>query len=272
MRRLIKKIFPELSFILKGKRPWTDGYNEYKWKKIRKYLEKKQFNEGNLTQNYGFRIDDRIIEYPWLFSQLPNGTGTLLDAGSTLNYELIINQPSLLSKKIYISTLAPESNCFWSKGISYIYEDLRNCCFKDHFFDWIVCISTAEHIGLDNNLLYTSDFSKKENKPDSYISAITEFSRILKPGGTLYITLPFGIKVNRGWFQVYDGQMIDELIMTFGPSSYIESHFRYQPNGWEKSSRKLSKNATCFDIHQQKEYDPDFAAFARGIVCLEMKK
>ncbi len=259
-------------FILKGKKPWSFGYNSYKWNVIKKFLEQSLFNDGNLIDNYGFRVDDRIIEYPWFFSKLSKEEGILLDAGSTLNHEIILNHPSMQTKKIYISTLAPEGNCFWSSGISYIFEDLRDCCFKDNYFDWIACISTAEHIGLDNNLLYSPDPTNKENNPNSYLIAINEFYRILKTGGTLYLTLPFGKKINRGWFQVFNSQDIDEIISTFNPSFVIEDHFRYLPYGWEKSSRELSKNATCFDIHQQKKYDSDYAAFARGIVCLEMKK
>jgi len=261
-----------LQFNLKGKKPWSPGYIEYKWKTIKEYLDSHTFNSGNLIENYGFRIDERIIEYPWLFSRLPEDKGTLLDAGSILNYELILDQPSLQSKKLFISTLAPEGNCFWNRGISYVFEDLRDCCYQDNYFDWVVCVSTAEHIGLDNTLLYTDDISKKENKPNTHLDAIMEFHRVLKPGGILYLTLPFGKKINRGWFQVFDGQMIDEIISAFNPSSVIETHFRYQPTGWEKSTRILSKDATCFDIHQQSEYEPDFAAFSRGIICLEMKK
>ena len=275
MRSVMKKIFDKslsLIFILNGKKPWSLGYNSYKWKTIEKYLKFNLFNNGSLINNYGFRIDERIIEYPWFFSRLPDGKGVLLDAGSTLNFELILNQPSLKSKKIYITTLAPERNCYWFKGISYVFEDLRNCSYRNNFFDWIVCISTAEHIGLDNALLYTQDISNKEINPDSYLDAIKEFYRILKPDGILYLTLPFGKKQVRRWFQVFDSQMIDEIITTFNPTSVIEKHFRYQLEGWDQSSRALSKDAKCFDIHQEKEYEPDFAAFARGVICLEMKK
>jgi hypothetical protein len=271
----VRNLRDEISIIffnINGKKPWTYGYHSYKWKMIKEYLNSNSFNDGKLIKNYGFRIDERIIEYPWLFSRLSKDGGNLLDAGSILNYELIINQQSLQFKKIFISTLSPEENCFWKQGISYIFEDLRNCCYRENFFDCVVSISTVEHIGLDNTRLYTTDLSKKENNPGSYLDAIKEYQRVLKPGGVLYLTLPFGGKNNRGWFQVFDNKMIDEIIGAFNPSSYNESHFRYQPTGWEKSTRLLSKDATCFDIHQEKEYESDFAAFARAIVCLEMKK
>lgn len=267
-----KKEILSYSFVINGRKPWSLGYNSYKWDTIKKYLEQNRFDNGNLFEDYGFRIDERIIEYPWLLSKLTKKEGSLLDAGSILNHKLILLHPNLLNKKIYISTLSPEGNCFWKKGISYIFEDLRNCCYKDDYFDWVVCISTLEHIGLDNSMIYTNNPSKKENKKCSHLSAIKKYYRILKPGGTLFITTPYGQYKNHGWFQVFNAEMVDTIINTFNPSLYVETHFRYLPQGWQKSSRILSKNATCFDINYQKNYDSDFAAFSRAIVCLEMIK
>ena len=272
---LIQSLINEIRihiFNINGKKTWSFGYNFYKWKTIKKYLVEGFFYNGKLIPNYGFRIDERIIECPWLFSRLTTDKCDLLDAGSTLNFELILNQLSLQSKKIFMPILAPEGNCYWRRGISYIFEDLKNCCYKDNFFDYVVCISTAEHIGLDNTLLYTQDLSKKETNPNSYLTEIKEFFRILKPGGILYLTFPFGKKQNRRGLQVFYRQTIDEIITTFNPSLGTENNFGYQPNGWEKSYRELSRDATCFDIHQQNAYDSDFVAFSRGIICLEMKK
>ena len=73
-----------------------------------------------------------------------------------------------------------------------MYEDLRASCFRNDYFDRIVSLSTLEHIGMDNTFLYTPDESKRENAPSSYLHAIRELRRILKDGGHLYISVPFG--------------------------------------------------------------------------------
>jgi len=271
LRKAYKKI-DYLVFILNGKKPWTLGYHAYKEEKIKNVLKKEQFDPHKLESGYGFRIDERIIEYPWFLSRLPSGTGKLLDAGSSLNFEYIISHRKLSEKRIFISTLAPEPNCFWRKGVSYVFQDLRNTCFRDDYFDWIVSISTIEHIGLDNTMLYTDDITKRENNPYAYLDVVKEFYRILKPGGKLYVTLPFGKYKNHSWFQVFDSTMLDQSIETFSPTLVIENHFRYESEGWRVSSREESRNATCFDIHQQKTYDADYAAFSRAVVCLEMVK
>jgi SAM-dependent methyltransferase len=253
-------------------KPWSRGYSEYKALGIQKVLSQGSFSADKLEHGYGFRLDERIVEYPWFLSRLPNSSGRLLDAGSVLNFDYILEQNKLESKNIFISTLAPEPFCYWYKRVSYVYEDLRNSGFRDEHFDWIASLSTIEHIGLDNTMLYTSEESKNENFGASCLDAVREYKRMLKPGGVLYLSFPFGQHGNYGWFQIFDSKMLDEVISTFSPNSYTEFHYRYEPDGWTTSSRDLSKHATYFDIHKQKGYDPDFAAASRAIVCLELVK
>ena len=259
-------------FLASGKKPWTPGYNTYKTQTITSNIDNKIFDVNHLVEGYGYRIDERIIEYPWLFSKLPLGCGRLLDAGSALNFPYLLEREPLLSKELYISTLSPEKCYFGEKKISYIFEDLRSSCFKSDFFDYIVSISTIEHIGLDNTFLYTNDLTKKENEPHTYLKAILEFARMLTTGGRLFLTMPYGLHKNHGWFQVFNSEMVDNVIDTFRPTTFEEYYFSYEPSGWVISSREESKNATCFDINVQKEYDDDFAAFSRGLVCLELVK
>lgn len=273
--KLLRYIYMKVActlFNLNGKKPWSLGYQAYKEVNIQNTILAGSFDTKKLAPGYGFRIDERIIEYPWLFSRLPLGNGRLLDAGSILNFNFIKSQKALSNKKIFISTLAPEDNCFWKDGISYVYEDLRETCYRDNYFDWVVSLSTVEHIGLDNTILYTADGSKKENRPSSYLGAIKEFYRILKPGGVLYLSVPYGKYKNHNWFQVFNEEMIGRLIDTFSPASFNEFYFKYESEGWRVSTKEGVKDATCFDMHFQKIYDPDYAAFSRGIVCLEMVK
>jgi hypothetical protein len=64
-----------------------------------------------------------------------------------------------------------------------VYEDLRETCYRDGYFDWVVCISTLKHVGLDNTRFYTSDPDRNELNPDDYVRVVTELRRVLKPAG-----------------------------------------------------------------------------------------
>ncbi len=258
------------AFLAAGNPPWKAGYDTHKVRSITAAINDPAFDPERLAKDYGWRLDERIVEYPWLLSRLPSGPGRMLDAGSTLNHTHVLAHPKLVEKSLFISTLAPEASADWQRGISYVYEDLRQSCFRDGYFDYVACISTIEHIGLDNTMLYTSDPGKNETDRTGYLACIAEFRRILKPGGTLFLSMPFGSRANHGWFQIFDAAMVDDVIATFAPAATRETIYRYLPEGWTVSDRASAKDATYFDIHKQKKYDADFAAASRAVVALEL--
>jgi hypothetical protein len=141
-------------YIGSGNQPLTPGYHVHKWTQIARALGDGSlldlFKRGlTLPANYGYGIDERIVEYPWLISRIPNTAGTLLDAGSALNYDTLIELPVLKKKRIHIVTLHPETNCFWQSNVSYEFAELRDMPLRDKYFDQIACISTFEHVGLN---------------------------------------------------------------------------------------------------------------------------
>ena len=203
-------------FFRSGMKPWTRGYLEYKAREIARVIEPGAFPPGQLPPGYGHRLDERIVEYPWFFSRLPAGPGVILDAGSILNFDFLLAHPSLRQKKLHICTLAPETDCFWERGISYLFDDLRRLPYQDGWFDWVVSLSTLEHVGMDNTLLYTADATKREAQGRDYLKAVAELRRVLKPGGTLFASVPFGCARDHGWLQIFDQPKIEELTGAFG--------------------------------------------------------
>lgn len=258
-------------FGLTGHRYPSRWYTPYKFRELKRVLSA-PFDPHRLPPHYGRWLDERIIEYPWLFSRLPAGPGRLLDAGSVLNFDLLLQQPKLKEKDLTIMTLAPEADCFWRYGVSYVFGDLRETGFRDDYFDFIACISTLEHVGLDNTLLYTSDASKKESDATAYLAAVRELRRILKPGGSAYITVPFGRCDVRTWLQVFDAAMLDSLIAAFQPDALSADYFRYRvEDGWHLSSRKAAGDARYFDPRTDTPW-PGRPIGAEAVVCLELKK
>src|SRR5690348_3989576 len=144
-------------FVRNQRRPHGLGYSTYRRLQLESCVRRPMTNLDALPPGYGRWMDERVVEYPWLLSRLPARDGVLLDAGSVLNFDFILAQPVFQNKKLFLCTLAPEEKNFPHRGISYVYEDLRSTCYRDSFFDWVVSLSTLEHIGLDNTRLYTND-------------------------------------------------------------------------------------------------------------------
>src|SRR5262245_24851469 len=107
LRELRAEINRQL-YIGRGRRPWSRGYGEYRQGEIQRILDHRLFKTELLPQGYGYRLDERVIEYPWLFDRLPARGGLLLDAGSVLNHRFLLERDRLRDKRIFISTLAPE--------------------------------------------------------------------------------------------------------------------------------------------------------------------
>lgn len=258
-------------FLASGKRPFSTGYGAYKETRIRGVLERGDFRAGRLPEGYGLDLDERVIEYPWLLSHLPPGPGLLLDAGSALNFRFLLDLPALAAKTVHICTLAPERQSFWRRGISYTYQDLRRTCFRDGFFDYVVSLSTVEHIGLDNGRFYTGQ-SPSPRDPASHLDAIREMARSLCPGGRLFLTLPYGRHSDHGWLQIFDAAMLDRAVHAFGPRDVTEQIFRYTAAGWQSSTRAAAADAAYVDLHTGARWRHGQPVAAESVACLVLTR
>jgi len=272
------------NYLRSDRRPWRFGYYAYRNRYLAESISNPSILEiflksKPLPPDYGFRLDARVVEIPWVLARVALRTGRLLDAGSSLNYDFVLTAPLLSNKKITIVTLSPEVTCLWKAGVSYVFGDLRSLDFRDECFDTIVCISTIEHVGMDN-FLYTGQKGDGQSDPQDFLLALGELKRVLKKGGVLYITFPFGRFEDHGWFQQLDASLTDQLIKEFAPETLNETVFGYEPSGWQLSNRTSCAQSQFFDVHKSKYFDPDssieypsdFPAGERAVMCLELCK
>jgi len=260
----IKLIF--ISVYLISKKPFSPGYNFYKWKIIKDKINKSKIN---INSQEGYGLDERIVEYPWVISELRKYKGKLLDAGSTLNFPQILDL--LKSKyKVTIQTLYPENYCNFENGVSYIYEDITKQIFNKNQFDVITCISTLEHIGFDVSIYNDNNKKKIVNSVNDYLKAIENFNLILKKDGVLLITIPYGKHQKFNDLQQFDKKMLDLIISKFKPKKYSLFFSIYKNKKWQ-----ICNQDDCDNImfrHFSEKSSVDNAASARSIAMIKLIK
>ena len=262
-----------------GRVPWSPGYQETRDLFVQEALVDEALLERfrraeALPEGYGVGIDERTVEYPWAFSRLPLGAGRVLDAGGTLNYAFLVAHPLIRAKTIHILTLVPEGHCQCSQGVSHIYADLRSVPISSGYYDVVLCISTLEHIGMDNTLFH----GQVEDAPSDYVAAVREMRRLLRPGGILLLTVPYGTYKHFRSFQLFDQRLVGKVVEAFSPSRVEETYFRYSPHGWHFSDARACADAEYVPWIMQPPLErpptfpaqPDGAAAARAVACLRL--
>lgn len=149
-------------------------------------------------------IPDRMVEYPFIFRELRPARGRVLDVGCTSPYNII---PLILADLgLYVYGIDVRDFKIRHHNFKFIKGNILKTSFPDSYFDWIIAVSTIEHIGLKGRYSSTMDLNNDRK-------AILEMMRILKRGGNILITVPFGrAKIVRAFHRVYDGKRLRKLV------------------------------------------------------------
>ena len=181
---------------------------------------------------------ERLIEYPFLDRNLisTNLRATILDIGSA---------QSFLTK-----TVAKFGNAMWrvvgidinrlldNEGISsftFYRMDSRKLGFCDEVFDQVICISTVEHLGV-----VSEAYGIHQEDDQGDVKMMSEIHRVLKKGGTLVLTLPYGKTMQKREYRIYNQTSLASLICQF---SVVKKEFYQYDNGiWKKCVSETEAN------------------------------
>jgi SAM-dependent methyltransferase len=251
--------------------PWTYAYNETHRALVCAALDDPELCAAaaagqRLPAGYAAGFDERVVEFPWVFGQ--GLSGRVLDAGSTLNHEHILDRALPLVDALTIVTLEPEAVAYPLRRVSYMYADLRSLPFADGQFDLAVSISTLEHVGMDNTTYGVPDQPAADPAVE-VAKAAAELRRVVAPGGRILLTIPFGHREDHGWLRQFDAEGLERLVADFGGRDAATiAFFRYDRLGWRRSSIVDAADASYRDFTKDQRPVADLAAAARAVACI----
>jgi SAM-dependent methyltransferase len=223
---------------------------------------------GRLPGGYATGFDERVVELPWLMAQRPGGR--VLDAGSTLNHDHVLDRVLPEVESLCVAGLASEPQTFPERGISYVHADLRELPFRDGWFDTVCCISTIEHVGMDNSR-YGDTSGRAPDPVAEQATALEELRRVVSPGGSVLLTVPYGRSEDHGWFRQFGADDLEELLDTVGPAQRELMIYAYGPDGWQVSSAEAAEELRYQDLGEDPVLPPDGAVAARGVACVRLR-
>lgn len=261
-------------WIKNGRIPGTNGYSSARWRAIERGLAEPQ------SQGFGYGdagLDERVVEYPWAFHRLrsrwPPGT-PILDAGSVLNHPRILAYCRREGiHPISIVTLHYEGRAEVSDEVRYEFADLRHLPYRDGWFSSVICLSTLEHVGMDNRM-YGDSASGSESPTHEALRAMQELRRVTQVGGLLLLSVPFGARDHRPWIRIVDGDALRSLVQAPGWRVDDTRIVRATRDGWREStvadSETAGYNEPARGRHAGKRSAPEWVAAAEAVALVEL--
>lgn len=175
-------------------------------------------------------FSERIIENPLIIQHLPAKKSKILDVGS--RYSQVPLEMASLGHDVV--ALDIEDYIFKHKLLKFVKGDIRKTPFKANSFDVVTIISTLEHVGMGE-----TSYGDREER-DGDVTAMEEIWRILKPGGIILVTVPFGKAKFLPFLRVYDKDRIKMISKGFKVTKEI--YMLNDKENWGVSTYEKVKN------------------------------
>lgn len=162
--------------------------------------------------------NERILEVPFVLSRLPR-TGKILDVGCTSSP--LAFQLACLGYDVTAADL--REYAFEHPRLRFEKGDILYSRITPASQDGAILISVLEHMGLGS-------YGDAKGVGDrEFFSAV---AKLVRPGGKVWVTVPFGVAADCGWYRVYDGKALSELFEGFSVEERLFGR-RTGPFAWE---------------------------------------
>jgi hypothetical protein len=243
--------------------PWSIGFGQlaYLPQLVRRHAETRRvFAEERLIDQVmtgaepldqiGVGLSERVVEIPWVLRRLREHPGRLLDIGTAfaplVYVRWLVRQPHAVEAADLAPTYIP--------GVVSRVADVRALPFDRDSFDVAVCISTLEHIGMDNAQYGVSSGGSGD------LEALRELGRVAP---IVLVTVPAGRDQDLGWVRQYSPARFRQLAAEAGLAVQRLDVFEHDPVlGWSASGETSIGD---------REYGNDAVAAAASM-CVELSR
>ena len=168
--------------------------------------------------------DERAVEIGWVLSRY-RGEPRVLDAGYAFAEPAYLAALVELGARELVGADLAEIEV---PGLRGVVADLRELPFEDGAFDIAFCVSTLEHVGLDNRA-YGLEAERDQGGQER---ALRELSRVLAGNGRLLLTVPCGEPADLGSFVQREPAGWRELFEAAGLTVFEEEVYELGEAGW----------------------------------------
>ncbi len=177
----------------------------------------------------GLVTTERVIEYPFVFQNLDGITGSILDIGCCSSRLPI----ALASRGFRVVGIDFTPYLDRHQNFRAVRGDAMRLPFAARSFGAVLAISVIEHIGIGHY------GDPKAGAGDHRVTE--EIARVLRPGGTALITLPFGQARTDDFQRVYNPARLRELL---APLAVIRTEYAWSTEGlWAPCSEAEAASA-----------------------------
>jgi len=164
----------------------------------------------------GMVTTERVIEYPFVFQNLDGVSGPILDIGCCSSQFPI----ALASRGFEVVGIDLNPYPYRHPGFCAVRGDAMKFPFATGRFAAVLAVSVIEHIGIG----HYGDPSAIEGDQ----AVASEIARVLRPGGRVLITVPFGVAQTDDFQRVYDPPRLSELLTPF---RIVKIEYAWSKNG-----------------------------------------
>ena len=234
----MKKLFRRARVELPARLSLALGMLAYLPKLVTSKVTRQHFREENAINSAvesgrplngnGEGLSERVIEVPWVSRQLAEiRPQRVLDTGTAfapLAYHRLLYR---LGAQVDGVDLVP----FELPGVKSNVADLRELPFDDESFDAAICVSTLEHIGMDNRVYFDSSGEAVDEEGD--VVTLRQLRRVTRPGGRVLVTVPGGRDESLGWQRQYSPERFREVAGAAGLTVERLDLYAHDPGvGW----------------------------------------